>query len=188
ATNSAGYRKPATAEAPLTSSDADSWEPPDEVKGDVARALFYMAVRYTGDPTNEPALYLTDNLPQITSTTNLMGRLTTLFLWNRLDPVDAAERHRNDLVYQLYQHNRNPFVDHPELVEAAFLPTLSIRANGTNVFLEWPPEYSGAVVETRSDFQTPWTASLPPGTLVSNHWQVILPAHTSANFHRLRLK
>lgn len=42
-----------------------------------------------------------------------MGRLSTLLLWHELDPVDSAEQLRNDRVFTLYQHNRNPFVDHP---------------------------------------------------------------------------
>lgn len=49
-----GYRFPASAEAPLTSTDNDSWEPPDTMKGDIARAMFYMAVRSNGATPNEP--------------------------------------------------------------------------------------------------------------------------------------
>ena len=41
----AHYRMPAHPEAPLASTDTDSWEPPAAVKGDIARALFYMTVR-----------------------------------------------------------------------------------------------------------------------------------------------
>lgn len=109
-TNSPSYKRPASPEAPLTSTDSESWEPPDVVKGDIARAIFYMATRYTGDLTNEPALFTTDSTSQITSTTNLMGRFTTLLHWHFADPVDDRERLRNDLVFDRYQHNRNPFV------------------------------------------------------------------------------
>ncbi len=120
--NSPNYRSPGHAEAPLTSTDTDSWEPPDEVKGDIARAIFYMAIRYMGDRANEPALVLTDATSQITSATNLMGRLSTLLRWHVEDPVDNRERLRNDLVFDRYQHNRNPFVDRPEWVFLAFGP------------------------------------------------------------------
>lgn len=83
-----------------------AYEPRDAVKGDIARILFYMTVRY-------------DNLTLVNSTnpsTYQMAMLDTLLKWDKLDPVDSFELHRNDVVYS-YQHNRNPFVDHPEFVD-----------------------------------------------------------------------
>ena len=68
--------------------------------------MFYMDLRYAGENTNEPDLVLTDNVGSIVSGNPFMGRLTTLLLWNRSDPVDEAEQGRNDLIYQRYQHNR----------------------------------------------------------------------------------
>src|SRR5262249_32930142 len=67
------YLQPASPEAPGTSTDFDSWEPPDSDKGDIARALFYMDVRYEGDTSGEPDLVLTDNVGLITSTNHYMG-------------------------------------------------------------------------------------------------------------------
>ena len=58
------YRKPAHVSAPLCSADGDSWEPPAGVKGDIARALFYMDVRYEGD-AGEPDLALTEDVGQL---------------------------------------------------------------------------------------------------------------------------
>ncbi|GJM84963.1 hypothetical protein PR202_ga00681 [Eleusine coracana subsp. coracana] len=43
-----------------------------------------------------------------------MGLLSALLRWNELDPPSRSEKLRNDRVCSLYQHNRNPFVDHPE--------------------------------------------------------------------------
>uniref|UniRef100_A0A453E829 Uncharacterized protein n=1 Tax=Aegilops tauschii subsp. strangulata TaxID=200361 RepID=A0A453E829_AEGTS len=43
-----------------------------------------------------------------------MGLLSALLQWNELDPPSRSEQRRNDRVCSLYQHNRNPFVDHPE--------------------------------------------------------------------------
>lgn len=93
------------------------FEPRDEVKGDVARILFYMAVRYEGDKAGEPDLELNDNVNNDSSP--YMGRLSILLEWNRLDPVDDFERNRNDVIYS-YQGNRNPFIDNPEYAEMIF--------------------------------------------------------------------
>lgn len=90
-------------------------------KGDMARAVLYMAIRYEGgvDPTsgqNEPDLELTDNRSLIVITSAspaYMGLLSTLLAWHQADPPDAAERARNEVIYS-FQGNRNPFIDHPE--------------------------------------------------------------------------
>jgi endonuclease I len=97
--------------------DADSWEPRNAVKGDVARMIFYMAVRYEGDDS-WPDLEVDNatgsgNAPRI-------GRVSALLQWNTQDPPDAAERNRNQIIYAGYQHNRNPFIDHPEWVASVF--------------------------------------------------------------------
>ncbi|UKJ81127.1 endonuclease [Priestia megaterium] len=94
--------------------DSDSWEPRDEVKGDVARMLFYMAVRYEGDVSDEPDLELNNTVNN--GTAPYHGKLSVLLRWNAQDPVDDRERRRNDIIYSDYQHNRNPFIDHPEWV------------------------------------------------------------------------
>jgi len=102
----------------LCRSDADSWEPPGYLKGDVARTLFYMAVRYEGR-NGEPDLELVDAVNTFGMNKNgkgYFGKLSTLLRWHRSDPVDNYERRRNDIVY-LYQKNRNPFIDHPEFVQ-----------------------------------------------------------------------
>ncbi|WP_152365396.1 endonuclease I family protein [Microlunatus speluncae] len=95
--------------------DGDSFEPPDVVKGDVARMLFYMAVRYEGDD-GRADLELNDEVGN--GSAPFHGRISVLLTWNDADPVSAAETRRNDLVYADYQHNRNPFIDHPEWADA----------------------------------------------------------------------
>lgn len=92
---------------------ASTFEPPDASKGDIARTLFYMDVRYAGDVDNEPDLQLVDAIN--TSGTQL-GRLSTLIRWHFQDPPDDFERRRNDLIHAHWQGNRNPFIDHPEWV------------------------------------------------------------------------
>lgn len=100
-------------------SDTDSWEPRIEDKGDVARIMFYMDVRYEGTE-NEQDLVLVDEVNTAKKTIpgkmGFHGKLSTLLEWNHLDPVDEFERHRNEVICK-YQHNRNPFIDHPEFAD-----------------------------------------------------------------------
>ena len=104
--------------------DNDSWEPADNVKGDVARILFYMATRYEGE-NGEPDLELADNVN--THKINqpgkgFHGKLSTLCQWHNADPVDDFERNRNNIIYSV-QKNRNPFIDHPEFVQKIWCRT-----------------------------------------------------------------
>ncbi len=167
-TNSPGYKKPGHAEAPLTSTDTDSWEPPDLVKGDIARSLFYMDVRYEGDRTNEQDLILKDITTGVSSATNLMGRLSTLLLWNEQDPIDDAERLRNDRIFQMYQHNRNPFIDHPEWIELIFKPPIRIAPNGSFVQVYWSLEFTNAVLNGAGNIAGPWNVASGPKSVIGN--------------------
>ncbi|PKK97241.1 MAG: hypothetical protein CVV58_02285, partial [Tenericutes bacterium HGW-Tenericutes-3] len=99
-----------------------TYAPRDEVKGDIARILFYMTVMYS-------------NLELVNSYNSVvyqMGMLDILLQWHLQDPVDSFEQTRNNIIFNL-QHNRNPFIDHPEFVEKLWGPiTLS---NNTSIFL-----------------------------------------------------
>lgn len=95
--------------------DSDSFEPRDAVKGDVARMILYMAVRYEGD---DGFADLEPDDKVSNGSTPYIGRLSVLKQWNDEDPPDAFEERRNQVIYDTYQHNRNPFIDHPEWVEA----------------------------------------------------------------------
>ena len=97
------------------SSSALVFEPRDEDKGDVARIIFYMDVRYEGD-NGELDLEMTESLLSTSSKIPRHGVRSTLLEWHALDPVDDFERNRNNVIYD-YQGNRNPFIDHPELVD-----------------------------------------------------------------------
>lgn len=108
-----------------------TWETWIGRRGDVARALFYMDVRYEGGThggtgAREPDLILTDDEQLIAASktgrnerVGYMGMLATLLRWHIEDPVDDAERARADLVFGT-QDNRNPFIDHPEWVACIF--------------------------------------------------------------------
>ncbi len=98
--------------------DNDSWETRNAVKGDVARMLFYMAVRYEGDG-NEPDLELVNSVNTFTLNQigkGFHGKLSTLLSWHKFDPVDSFEIKRNNIIYS-YQLNRNPFIDNPTFVD-----------------------------------------------------------------------
>ncbi|MGP3735758.1 endonuclease I family protein [Streptomyces sp. GDS52] len=95
--------------------DSDSFEPRNAVKGDVARMILYMAVRYEG---GDGWADLEPNNNVNNGSNPYMGRLSVLKAWNEQDPPDAFEKRRNQVIYDSYQRNRNPFIDHPEWVES----------------------------------------------------------------------
>jgi endonuclease I len=107
--------------------DALRWETWVGRRGDVARAVMYMAVRYEGGSNGvtgfpEPDLVLTDDAGLIQTTSSspaYMGLLSTVLAWHAEDPVDGLERHRVDVVWR-HQGNRNPFIDHPEWARCVF--------------------------------------------------------------------
>lgn len=95
------------------------FEPLDSVKGDVARNYFYMATRYE----NEIASWaiLTPEANSVLDGTSYpcfeTWYVQLLLSWSSLDPVSQKEIDRNNAVYAI-QHNRNPFIDHPEYINA----------------------------------------------------------------------
>ncbi|MCK5537279.1 MAG: endonuclease [Bacteroidales bacterium] len=123
------------------------WKPRDEVKGDVARMIFYMATRYEGE-NGEPDLEVIDYIPAEQYTNDpVHAKLSDLLLWHLEDPVDDFERNRNEVVYG-YQNNRNPFIDHPEYVNSIWedyiiIPgmdspdDLRISVSATGLELNW---------------------------------------------------
>ena len=92
-------------------------------KGDVARSVFYMAIRYNN-------LAIVNGFP--VSTVGELGDLATLLDWHRNDPPDDFEMNRNNIVYT-WQFNRNPFIDYPDLVEYIW---------GNQVGNAWDPSLS----------------------------------------------
>jgi len=109
---------PAHREASLdTAADKNIFLPPLDERGDIARSLFYMALRYDGSDGYD--LKLSD-CPQQEDPKTHMGYLSQLLKWHVDDPVNSMEVNRNDRVCRRYQGNRNPFIDHPHLVEQYF--------------------------------------------------------------------
>jgi endonuclease I len=114
-----------------TSNSPGGWQVWSDRKGDIARALFYMDIRYEGGTNggsgaNEPDLRLTDNatlISQSATGSNLliayMGKLSMLVQWHQQDPVDSKEMARNNAVFS-YQGNRNPFIDNPAWADCIY--------------------------------------------------------------------
>ena len=92
----------------------NGWEPRDADKGDVARMIMYMAVRYEGDDSNfNTNLELVDYIySDAGSNQPYYGKLATLLQWHVQDPPDAREMQRNNRIAER-QGNRNPFIDFP---------------------------------------------------------------------------
>ena len=107
-------------------------------RGDVARALFYMAVRYNG-------LSLVNGNPSDVTGNKIMGDLASLLTWNVTDARDDFEMNRNNYIYT-WQMNRNPFVDYPNLADYIFganygqpwSATLSSENPSVNSILVYP--------------------------------------------------
>lgn len=104
------------------------YEPADEYKGDVARAVLYMVIRYAtsdvcktygGSANAYPVTTWSNAMFSSSLSTNygLSDKAKAVFLaWHRADPVSAKEVARNNGV-EAKQGNRNPFIDLPDLVE-----------------------------------------------------------------------
>lgn len=129
------------------------YEPRHQQKGDAARALFYMMVRYDGlngytwnfnwlNGTRLPAL---SEAPQ---------NLDTLLAWHRLDPPDKYEIDRNNYI-QSIQQNRNPFIDRPEYVNYINFNSLA----------KLSPSYAAEPSAYASGF-----SATPAGSTVNLNW------------------
>ncbi len=78
------------------------YTPKDSYKGDVARIIFYLMVRY---PQSDSYSF-----------SSIAQSLDVLLAWNELDPVSVHEQNRNEYIAKI-QGNRNPFIDYPAFAE-----------------------------------------------------------------------
>lgn len=103
------------------------FEPLDEVKGDVARIVMYVYAHYntfanvhgTTNGGGESAYFGSLDFTHVIAASSEAAAIELLVEWNKADPVDEIEIARNDAVYDI-QGNRNPFIDHPEYVQAVW--------------------------------------------------------------------
>jgi endonuclease I len=154
--------------------DSDSFEPRESIKGDVARGLFYMDVRYNGDADDGFGVDLR-MWDQTGNSSSQLGKLSTLVAWSLADPPDDRERWRNDTIDSGYQHNRNPFIDHPEWVCSIWGSSNPTACSSTN---QPPTITSPTTKSTPRDvpFSLALTATDPNGDPLT--WSVVAPAAT----------
>ena len=133
------------------------FEPIDEFKGDIARIHFYFATRY------EDQVAGWGSYPMFNGTSDVVFEetfLNILLQWHAMDPVSQKEIDRNDNIFYNHQSNRNPFVDHPEYVNAIWNPTPDTEAPtvATNLIASNP---------TDNTIDLNWTASTDNVAVVS---------------------
>ena len=101
------------------------FEPIDEFKGDIARALLYFSVRYENTVDGYTSFEMFDGSNDAVFYT---WAIELLLDWhNNVDPVDQRERDRNNAAYD-FQNNANPFVDHPEYASMIWNPVTDTEA------------------------------------------------------------
>ena len=135
------------------------FEPWDHIKGNMARATMYMAIRYKGEGnepnlelTNDRSLYRTRGDAPVPTGTYYMGDLSVLLAWNQFDAPDLRELERNQIV-QSFQNNRNPFVDHPTWARIELFSAARANPCRTN---DSPP------VAANDSYVVPQDATLSP--------------------------
>lgn len=121
--------------------DSNSWEPRDQEKGDVARMIMYMGIRYEGTDTSFD-LELVDYVNSSPSGQPYYGKLSTLLKWHEQDPPDSWEDRRNNRISER-QGNRNPFIDHPEFA-----------------YMLWTPYPQGATNVSTDSFIAHWSVPI----------------------------
>ena len=122
------------------------FEPIDEFKGDIARAVLYFAVRYEETVNGYTSF---DMFNGTNDEVFYPWAIAVLLDWHyNVDPVDQRERNRNVAAYA-FQNNANPFVDHPEYASMIWNPVTDNEAptaatnlvvsnpTGNSVVLNW---------------------------------------------------
>ena len=126
-------QQPAEGGAPDTCSCNRVYTPPEDVKGEIARALLYMDLRYDGTEEQTDDLRLTDCpfRPE-----RDMAYLSQMITWNEENLPNPEEKLRNDKVCNNWQGNRNPFIDYPELARQIYGDPLPLPAIGESLIYD----------------------------------------------------
>ncbi|MFT5753943.1 MAG: endonuclease I [Flavobacterium sp.] len=126
------------------------FEPINEFKGDVARALLYVATRYQNEVTGWSSFDMFNNTNNQVYTNTFLNILIT---WHNQDPVSAYEIAKNNAVYN-FQNNRNPYIDHPEYVCQIWPTQCAALSTQDFVSLEEISVYPNPTNENRISIET----------------------------------
>ena len=143
-------------------------------KGDLARVYFYMVTRYR--TTN-----FTDGLGNVCFTynggvANLTDYMKNLMLkWHREDPVSEKERIRNNAIYT-HQHNRNPFVDYPCLVEYIWGNKQGETVSLSALVSSYDTSFSGEGCSCAEQPATPLVTATPGDGQITATWSDVAGA------------
>ena len=169
------------------------YEPRDEQKGDLARALFYMLVRYNGERNNQWRLPAGQDI-------------NMLLQWHQQDPPSPIEIARNEYIFAT-QKNRNPFIDNPSWVNRINFATMAYvpfpnailvdltSPNGGQTFMvgsvqniTWSQQnIDTVVIEYRTAATAPWIliTDTVPGSRGTYSWNI---PNTVTNNAMVRIK
>jgi endonuclease I len=123
------------------------YEPRDEHKGDLARALFYMLISYNGVSNVQWRLPASQDV-------------NVLLQWHQQDPPSALEIARHEHIFT-YQKNRNPFIDHPEWVNRINFNNMTYISGPVDTIstLKITAPAAGSLLHSDSTYSITWTSS-----------------------------
>ena len=138
------------------------FEPIDEYKGDFARAYLYLATRYMDYLSTWVNTYPSTESHFVIDSINNNYKawfIDMLLTWSYNDPVSAKEIKRNNAIYyNTNQHNRNPYIDHPEYADLIWSTTVGInKTNQSKISISPNPTKGLLHIESNKDN---WLASV----------------------------
>lgn len=163
-------------------SDSNTFEPLDNVKGDVARIVMYVYTHYNSASnvggTTDRGNQTYGNLPvtKVIAASNADAAWQMLLRWNKLDPVDEIERVRNEYVYSK-QGNRNPFIDNEAYADAIWgngtaekvdLQSLSVTPNALTLEVGAYQTLSIQATPSNANAAVTWSSSNTSVATVAN--------------------
>ncbi len=147
----------------------DVFEPGDDKKGDFARIHFYALTKWDNAWNWTQGNGGSTFSGSLNTNMGLTDYALNLFLqWHSQDPVDDYERNKNDVAVQ-YQHNRNPYVDHPEWVNSIWggnyvqpSPTsITLRASSDFIYVGDTMTVNASVAPAGANGQVTFTSFNP---------------------------
>jgi len=174
----------------------------DAYKGDIARNYFYMVTRYESDIVEWQGNSNANDVLNGTTWPSLDDwYIKLLYKWHVQDPVSQKELNRNEAVYG-FQHNRNPFIDHPEYVAliwqcTGLLPVtitdFAAVKNSDDIILQWKVSSETNFKQYEVERSTDGINFMRVGTVPAQNLaayslkDINLPATAATVFYRLKM-